>query len=145
MPSPLKLYQKYMATQTTEASPLKLFQWTAFGKVRFDNKLFDHDVVVSEGNARKRFYEIAQAVYGNNHQVGVEELEASLADKTQLFVLGTGQNDIARITPEGKSYLKQHKVKFLELPSTEAVKFYNETVSAKGRKPRITALIHVTC
>jgi len=146
VPNPLKLYQDYVAEQPAEEKPsAKLFQWTTFGKVKFNNELYDHDVVVDcNGNVFKRNYEIPQSVYGTGHKVGPQELE-TLPEGTKLFILGTGQNGIARITPEGKTYLKQHKIKFLELPSPEAIKEYNSRVRGKGRKPRVTALIHVTC
>ncbi len=146
MPNPLKLYKDFVAEESTpKKSTSKLFQWTNFGKIKFDGETYDHDVFVdSVGNLYKRNDAISQSIYGTGHKVGPKEL-ATLPLDTKLFILGTGQHDIARITPEGKTYLKQHKIQFLELPSPDAIKEYNSRVTGKGRKPHVTALIHVTC
>ena len=98
MPNPLKLYNDFVADESApEESDAKLFQWTNFGKVKFDGETYGHDVIVdADGNLYKRNQAIAQSVYGTGHKVGPKELE-TLPEGTKLFILGTGQHDIAAL------------------------------------------------
>jgi hypothetical protein len=145
MPNPLKLYNDFVSDELSSKPIVRLFQWTNFGKVKFAGEIYNYDILVdSKGVVSKRDGAISQSVYGTGHKVGPEELR-TLPPGTKLFILGTGQHDIARITPEGKTFLKQHKIRFLELLSPEAIKEYNSRVTGKGRKPNVTILVHVTC
>lgn len=115
-----------------------MFQWVTFGKVKYDDTVFSQDIVIST----------VGDVYGrqapNPKEVTAEELDASIDKKTKIVVIGTGHYGIVRITPDALSYLKDSKIELVEKETPDAIDYYNERMSVKGRKPAITAIISVT-
>ncbi|MCD6523076.1 MAG: hypothetical protein J7K68_04970 [Candidatus Diapherotrites archaeon] len=122
-----------------------MFQWTTFGKIKYNNVVYSCDIIVhTDGTAEKRDYSIPDSIYGTSHKIGPEELSRIIDDDTKIFILGTGQYGIAHLTDEGRKMLKEMKIKVEEIKTPDAIKRYNELMSKK-RKPKVTALMHVTC
>ena len=114
-----------------------MFQWVTFGKAKYDNSVFSEDIIVStDGDVYSRA--------ADGLRVTPEELDASIDENTKIVVVGTGHYGVVRVTPEAMSYLKDSKIELVEKPTKEAVEYYNKRMSVKGRKPKITAIIHVT-
>jgi len=123
-----------------------MFQWTSFGKIKYNEEVYECDIYIdTSGEAHLRDYSISKKLYGTGHKVGQEELGEIVSPDTTLFILGTGQQGIAELTDDAKRVLKEAKIKFEAMPTPEAIKFYNKKMVQKGKKPRVTALMHVTC
>ena len=123
-----------------------MFQWVTFGKIKFNNVAYAQDIIVdTEGDVLARDRSIPEGLYGTSHEVGEEELQHILDPDTKTFLLGTGHYGVTKVNGEGIAYLKSRKISLKEMPIPEAIKFYNEKMGKKGRKPKITALMHLTC
>lgn len=115
-----------------------MFQWVAFGKVKYDNTVFNQDVLVStEGDVYERQTD-------DPMHVTAGELKASLDPDTKILVVGTGHYGIVKIDPDARAYLKERKIELVAKETTKAVDAYNKKMAAKGRKPKITAIINVS-
>ncbi|MCK4327229.1 MAG: hypothetical protein KAW41_02005 [Candidatus Diapherotrites archaeon] len=114
-----------------------MFQWITFGKVKYDNSVFSQDIVISTDG------DVYQRQAGDPLRVTAEELDASIDSNTKTVVVGTGHYDIVKLTPEAMSYLKDMKIDLVEKHTPEAIDYYNKRMKVKGRKPAITAIIHV--
>ena len=114
-----------------------MFQWAAFGKVKYDNTVFSRDILIStDGDVYER-----QA--DEEMKVTRKEVDASIDANTKVLLIGTGHYGVVHATPDAKAYLKGLKIELVEKETPEAVKYYNKRMSVRGRKPKITAIIHV--
>ena len=115
-----------------------MFQWAAFGKVKYDNTVFSKDILIStDGDVYER-----QA--GDEMKVTRKEIDASVDANTKILLIGTGHYGVVRATPDARKYIKEMKVELVEKETPDAVSYYNKRMSGRGRKPKITAIIHVT-
>ena len=113
-----------------------MFQWVTFGKAKYDGAVFSEDIIVStDGDVYSR---VSKGLL-----VTPEELDASIDENTKTVVVGTGHYGVVKVTPEAMSYLKDSKIELVEKPTPDAIEYYNKRMSVKGRKPKITAIIHL--
>lgn len=115
-----------------------MFQWVSFGKVKYDNTIFNQDVLVSTTG------DVYERQTDDPMHVTAEELKASLDADTKIVVVGTGHYGIVKIDPEAKAYLKERKIELIAKETTKAVDAYNKKMSGRGKKPKITAIINVS-
>ena len=114
-----------------------MFQWAAFGKVKYDNTVFGRDILIStDGDVYERQTD-------EEMKITRTELEASVDENTKSVLIGTGHYGVVRATPDAKQYLKEMKTELIEKKTEDAVKYYNKKMSGKGRKPKITFILHV--
>lgn len=114
-----------------------MFQWVAFGKVKYDDAVFNQDVLISTSG------DVYERQTDDPMRITAEELKASLDPDTRLLIVGTGHYGIIKIEPEAKAYLKDRKIELLAKDTPKAVDTYNKKMTVKGRKPKITAIINV--
>lgn len=118
---------------------VKLFGWASLGRVKYGSDVYDKDFVVST------FQEVFPRDYDDEHLITDEELERSVDDKTKIIMIGTGDYGVVRISKEARSYCKKNKIKLMTKPTPTLIKEYNKKMKRKGRKPNVTAIIHVKC
>ncbi|MCD6414318.1 MAG: hypothetical protein J7L23_01675 [Candidatus Diapherotrites archaeon] len=118
---------------------MPLFGWATLGKVKYGDEVLDKDFIVST------FGEIFPRQDEDEHLITEKELERSIDDKTKVFVIGTGEYGIVKISKDARSYCKRNKIKLIARKTQEAIKAYNKLMKRKGRKPGVTAIIHVSC
>lgn len=117
-----------------------MFKWCTYGKVNFAGDTFNCDIVVDlEGQAHERPVTSLQES-GDMHDIGLEDLAEIIQPKTRLFLLGTGQHDVGKITEAGKKFLKSKRIKIEELPTQDAIKYYND-LAEKQRKKTVTLIL----
>ena len=91
----------------------------------------------ADGEVKKR--KKVKAEHGTSHTVGVVELQKVCDREPDVLVIGTGYDDLAELTDEGRAFLQEKGITVREVPTPEVADAYNQ---AEGRNG---ALIHVTC
>jgi hypothetical protein len=115
---------------------------TAFGSITIEGAVFEHDVVIApDGEVTKRKKKLSKSVYGSSHTISLGEIKDVLdrgRDADELIV-GSGQYDNVRLSPEAAAFVEQCDCRVLLLPTPEAIGAWNR---AQGKA---IDLFHVTC
>lgn len=77
-----------------------------------------------------------------SHNIKQKEIEKLLKGKPEVVIVGTGTDDIARLSREAEDWAKEQKLELIVLPSSEAVARLNELVD---QEKKVAAIIHITC
>lgn len=118
-----------------------IIQKTKFGSITVDGELIEHDVVIRlSGKVKKRKKKLSKQYYGTSHKVSLDEAKDIFQKGAKRLIIGTGQYDNVRLSPQAKDYFKKKGCSVKLVPTPEAVKVWNK---AKGRK--IIGMFHVTC
>jgi hypothetical protein len=115
---------------------------TAFGSITVEGAVFEHDVVIaSDGTVAKRKKNLSKSVYGSSHTISLGEITHVLdrgRDADELIV-GSGQYDNVRLSPEAAAFVEERDCRVLLLPTPAAIGAWNR---AQGKA---IGLFHVTC
>jgi hypothetical protein len=113
---------------------------TRFGSITVDGKTYDHDVVLRlSGNVEKRKKKLSKEKYGTSHIVSKDEVKFVYEDGCEIMIVGTGQHDNVRLSPESSEYLSKKGCKVVLQPTPEAIHSFNAS------RERKIGLMHVTC
>jgi hypothetical protein len=113
---------------------------TAFGSITIDGETYSHDVIIRlSGKAEKRKKKLSKKIFGTSHTMSLDEAEFIYEKGADLLILGTGQYDNLRLSPEAAQFFQRKDCKVLVQSTPEAVSVFNR---AKGHK---IGLFHVTC
>src|SRR5262249_47735403 len=97
---------------------------TAFGSITIEGAVFEHDVVIApDGAVTKRKKKLSKAVYGSSHTISLGEIEDVLdrgRDADELIV-GSGQYDNVRLSPEAAAYVGERACRWPLRPTPEAI------------------------
>jgi hypothetical protein len=113
---------------------------TRFGSITIDGKKYKYDVLIHHtGEVEKRHKKLSKAIYGTSHVISLDEARQVYEDGAKRLLIGTGQFDSVKLSPEAQEYF-QHKHCPVELlPTEEAIRAWNEA-------PQGTiGLFHITC
>ncbi|HME73358.1 MAG TPA: MTH938/NDUFAF3 family protein [Myxococcota bacterium] len=113
---------------------------TEFGSITIDGETYHHDVLIRlSGKIEKRKKRLSKKQFGTSHIMSLEEAEFVHEKGSELLVLGTGQNDNVRLSPEAEAFFARKGCEVLAETTPEAIATFNR---AKGRR---IGLFHVTC
>ena len=113
---------------------------TEFGRITIDGKTYEHDVIIRlSGKVKKRKKKLSKKYYGTSHTISKEEASFVYQKGCTKLILGTGQYDNVRLSPEAADYFEKKGCKVIAEPTPEAIDSYNK---AKKKK---AGLFHVTC
>jgi len=111
-----------------------------FGSITIDGETYCHDVIVRlSGAIEKRKKKLSKKIFGTSHMLSLPEAEFVYEKGSALLVLGTGQYDNVRLSPEAADFFARKGCRVLAEPTPIAISTFNR---AKGRK---IGLFHVTC
>jgi glucokinase len=111
-----------------------------FGSVTVDDEKLEHDIHIrADGKLRKRRKSRLRKAYGTSHVVDAEELKQVCKGNPGLLIVGSGFQNMVRLTDDAKEFLRSAKADWRLVATPEAVELYN---GATGRK---ALLLHVTC
>jgi hypothetical protein len=113
------------------------FEEFAFGRIRIDGTVYDHDLVIDRGRIRKRKKK-ASRKYRESFGHTPLSVEEDLPWNCRQLVVGTGMGALP-VMSEVKLEAKRRKVELLILPTAKAIEVLN-------KQPEETnAILHVTC
>jgi len=113
------------------------FEEFAFGRIRIDGTVYDHDLVIDRGNIRKRKKK-ASRKYRESFGHTPLSVEEDLPWNCRQLVVGTGMGALP-VMNEVKLQAKRHKVELLILPTAKAIEVLNK------QPAETNAILHVTC
>jgi hypothetical protein len=117
-----------------------IIQKTKFGSITVEGEQFEHDVVIRlSGKVKKRKKKLSRQHYGTSHKVSLDEAKDIFQKGAKRLIIGSGQYDNVRLSPEAKDYFKQKGCSVKLVPTPDAVKVWNE---ADGKT---IGMFHVTC
>ena len=112
---------------------------TSFGQIRIEGKRYSHDVVIEEGQVRKRQKKPSKTLRNEFGHTPLSAEEAIPLGGKRLFI-GTGAYGSLPITPEVYEQARRKGVKVIAKPTIEVCKLL------KDFEPKdINAVLHVTC
>ena len=113
---------------------------TEFGSITIDGETYAHDVIVRlSGKIEKRKKKLSKEIFGTSHVLSLPEAEFVYEKGSDLLILGTGQYDNLRLSPEAAEFFARKRCEVLTEPTPRAISAFNR---AKGHK---IGLFHVTC
>ncbi|MEO0072773.1 MAG: MTH938/NDUFAF3 family protein [candidate division WOR-3 bacterium] len=113
---------------------------TGFGWIEIDGVRYNTDIIIyPDGTVEDRYRNFS----GDNHLIEKREvLKVLLATpdiKPQIFVVGSGQMGIVKITDEAVQYLQEQGISLIVEPTPKAILSFNQAQKSK------CAIFHVTC
>ena len=122
-----------------KATNMKI-EGTTFGSITIGGTTYDHDVLIRLfGEVRKRKKKLSKKEYGTSHVISKQEAEFVYEQGCTELIIGTGQFDNVRLSPEAKAYFGKRGCRIIAEPTPIAIKRFNES-----REHKI-GLFHVTC
>jgi hypothetical protein len=113
---------------------------TGFGWIEIDGERYEHDVLIRlGGKVKKRKKKLSKEVYGTSHTISRAEAEDVFEGGAHVLVVGSGQDDCVRLSPEATEYLEKHRVDVRLQPTPNALEVWN------GAGKDAVGLFHVTC
>ncbi len=111
-----------------------------FGSITIDGKMYEHDVLIDlSGAVSKRKKKLSKKIYGTSHTISRDEAEYVYQKGCEALILGTGQYDSVRLSPEAAAYFEKRDCAVIAKPTPEAIEAFNKS------KARKIGLFHVTC
>lgn len=111
-----------------------------FGSITIEGKTYDHDVMIGlSGKVSKRKKKLSKHEYGTSHVISKAEAEFVFEKGCDQIVIGSGQEDNVRLSPEARDYFAEKGCEILLQPTQEAIRSFNRSAKRK------IALMHVTC
>ena len=113
---------------------------TEFGAITVDGTPFEYDIVIRlNGEIVKRKKKLSKRVHGTSHTISKDEAEFLYEQGCDRVIIGSGQYDTARLSPEAERYFAKRKCAVDVCATPGAVALYNSAASATA------AMFHVTC
>jgi hypothetical protein len=113
---------------------------TKFGSITIDGKEFEHDIIIRlSGEIKKRKKKLSKAVYGTSHKISVDEVKYVYEKGVKRILIGTGHNDMVKLSDPALEFLKKKKCRIDLLPTVEAVRSWNRDTG------KTIGLFHITC
>lgn len=114
---------------------------THFGDITIDGTTYRYDVLIGlSGEVSKRKKKLSRKVYGTSHTVSRDEAEYVYEKGCKEVILGTGQYDTVRLSPEAAEYFANQACTVIAKPTPQAIEAFNRSKAKKK-----IGLFHVTC
>jgi hypothetical protein len=113
---------------------------TGFGWIEIDGERYEHDVLIRlDGTIKKRKKQLSKRIYGTSHTISLDEAKHVYEKGARVLVVGTGQDDNVRLSPEAEGYFEQRGCRVQLLATPAALGVWNEAGECA------IGLFHVTC
>jgi hypothetical protein len=113
---------------------------TEFGSITVDGNTYEHDIVIRlSGEILKRKKKLSKQYYGTSHTISEDEAKFVYEKGCEQLVLGTGQYDNVRLSPEAAEFFDRKGCEVVAQPTPRAIDAFN-----RSRKDKV-GLFHVTC
>jgi hypothetical protein len=114
------------------------FDKFSFGSLRIDGSRYEHDVVIDNGEIRKRRKKPSKKFRDDFGHTPIS-IEEEIPWHCRRLVIGTGAYGRLPVMLEVQRQAERHKVKLLILPTIKAIEVLQEDPEDTN------AILHVTC
>lgn len=114
------------------------FQSFSFGSIRIDNVTFENDVIIDQGEIRKRRKKSSKRYHDDFGHTPLS-IEEEIPWKCRTLVIGTGMYGSLPVMDAVKKEAERRNVELIILTTTEAIEKLN------GNPEKTDAILHVTC
>jgi len=109
----------------------------SFGKMVVNNIKYNKDLIILPDTVKDVWWR------KKSHNLALGDIKDVLESYSpDEFVVGTGKFGLMKIDEELIKYLKNNNVKLYALPSSKAVKLFNQ-LTEEGK--RVVGAFHITC
>lgn len=115
------------------------FEAFSFGSIRIDGVTYEHDVVIDQGEVRKRKKGPSKRFRGGFGHTPLSIDETIPWKNCRRLVVGTGATGALPVTEEVKKEARRRKVDLVIMPTQEAIEELRKDLSGTN------AILHVTC
>jgi hypothetical protein len=113
---------------------------TRFGSITVGGETYDHDLIIRlNGKVEKRKKKLSKAVFGTSHIISLDEARYVHEAQAERLIIGSGQNDMVKLSPEAQTFLNEKGCQVELLPTPLAAERWNQI------KGKTIALFHITC
>lgn len=113
---------------------------TGFGWIDVDEERISYDILIRlDGKVAKRKKKLSKEIYGTSHTISLAEAEYIYQDGAEGLLIGAGQFGRVRLSPEAAAYFQDKSLPVTLLPTSQAVKFWNNSPD------NLIGLFHITC
>ena len=110
----------------------------SFGSIRIDGVTYEHDLVIDQGEVRKRKKKPSKKFRDSFGHTPLS-IEEEIPWKCRRLVVGTGAYGGLPVMKEVKTEAKRRKIHLLILPTVQAIE------ELKQDSDQTNAILHVTC
>ena len=107
-----------------------------FGEIVIDGTTYKSDVIIIGGAVRPNWWR------KQGHLLSIDDLEAVVAAKPSVLVIGCGASGIMKVPEDTPQALRQQNIQAEVMNTHEAVRRFNQ-LSAEGAD--VAAALHLTC
>lgn len=113
---------------------------TSFGSITIDGKKYKHDVLIRlDGKVEKRKKKLSKAIYGSSHMISLDEAKYIYEPGAHRVLIGTGQFDSVKLSPEAEAFFQQMNCQAQLLPTGKALQGWNDAPAGT------IGMFHITC
>ncbi|HUT29210.1 MAG TPA: Mth938-like domain-containing protein [Sedimentisphaerales bacterium] len=107
-----------------------------FGEIVIDGTTYGSDVIIAAGTVRPNWRR------KQGHLLSAEDLEAVIAARPSVLVIGCGASAMMKAPEETRQALRERNIQSEALDTHKAVQRFNQ-LSAEGAN--VAAALHLTC
>ena len=107
----------------------------SFGRITINGKTYTSDIIIFPDRIQSSWWR------ESGHSLSLKDIEAVLALKPEILVIGTGSGGLMRVPNETRNAIKRRGIETCIQKTDEACQTYNRLI---GKKAVIGAL-HLTC
>ena len=111
----------------------------SFGRLELDGEVFDRDVVIEQGEVRKRKKGPSKQYRGGYGHTPLS-VDERIPWSARRLIVGTGADGQLPVMDEVYAEAKRRGVKIVSLPTPEACEVLSRTADED-----VAAILHVTC
>lgn len=111
----------------------------SFGEIDIEGRHYDHDVVIEEGEVRKRNKKPSKAYRGEMGHTPLS-VEESIPWRGEKLFIGTGTYGRLPVLPDVFTEAERKGVEIIAIPTAEICELLKEYKHAD-----VNAILHVTC
>jgi hypothetical protein len=113
---------------------------TGFGWIDVEGERISHDILIRlDGEVSKRKKKLSKEIYGTSHTISLAEAEYIYQEGADGLLIGAGQFGRVRLSPEAAALFQGKALPVTILPTSQAVKAWNES------SEKLIGLFHITC
>lgn len=105
------------------------------GQITIEGKRYNSDVIVFSRRVKSNWRR------KEGHQVHPEDIDEVIQDKPEILVVGTGEDEGMRISPETRICLAEQGIEIIDQATDKACQTYNQLCSSR----KVIGAFHITC